>query len=223
MFDDVTLKNALPDYMDGLRKETETGLLREYLDKYIVPAERGPFLPNFFCEPKGPDATVRVAQVQAMHDGALGARGMYAARIAAGEDALDSKAVTFSATLTVGDLELFAHFVTQPNGEGTHLHYHMCELGSYSLKHSAAGFREAVTAYRNLNELALRERTDIASAAARRIALGPLPEIKIVPATSRLASVQAANALIAAPQNIEAEGSEGAAAKKPRRSARTTK
>ena len=162
-------KNAQPDHYDGHALTPETALLRQHLNKYIVPANKGPFLPNFFCEDKGPKGRLDVAMCQATYDGALGARGMYAARSYCKGDALDMKAYTFSAIMVSGALELYAHFVSRLDPQGTSLQYHMCELRAYNLKNSATTFNEAVAAYRNLKDLANLYRMEVATEAMESI------------------------------------------------------
>ncbi|KAG7007286.1 hypothetical protein G7Y79_00010g027870 [Physcia stellaris] len=158
------LTAAKPDYMDGLKIKKENAFLRLYLDTYIVPAANAPFLPNFFFEAKGPMGLGEVAQRQALHDGALGARGILYTRICAGRK-IDDNAYTFSGFFAGGVVKLFAHFITQPDGIEGMLHYHMCIIGQWIVESDLDTYRVAVTAFRNLRRHASTVRERIATSA----------------------------------------------------------
>ncbi|KAL8824664.1 MAG: hypothetical protein Q9191_004902 [Dirinaria sp. TL-2023a] len=106
---------------------------------------------------------------QALYDGAFEARGIYHTRANGAGNELDGKAYTFSATYASGGVKLYAHFVTQPDGPNTALHYHMCPIGGGMVDNSAKDFRAGVTAFRNLRDLAYRMRTKFADAAEFRL------------------------------------------------------
>ena len=166
---DAELVIPQPDYYDGIRAGPENKLLRQYLDKIIVPAPDAPFLPNFFTEAKAPRGSMEVATMQAVYDGALGARAMHYARNTGTSTNFDSKSYTFSATYASGFLELYAHFVTEADEPTTSIHYHMTPLGSWALKHSVKAFREGVTAFRNLRDRAHQMRTEIADVTTQKL------------------------------------------------------
>lgn len=166
LLDKGGLTAAKPDYMDGLEIKSENGFLRSYLQEFIVPAANVPFLPNFFFEAKGPKGTPEIANRQALHDGSLGARGILYTRICAGEK-LDSDAYTFSGLFSSGVLKLFAHFITQPDGNKGMLHYHMCILGQWLVENDVDTFRLAVTAFRNLRQHASTVREGLAVQATK--------------------------------------------------------
>ena len=166
---DAELVTPKPDYYDGISVGPENKLLRQYLNKIVVPAADAPFLPNFFTEAKGPRGSMDIAIAQAVYDGAFGARAMHYTRNAGSSTDFDSKSYTFSATYANGVLELYAHFLTRADGPATSICYHMSPLGSWSIKHSVKTFREGVTAFRNLRDLAHKMRTELADIATRNL------------------------------------------------------
>lgn len=88
-----------PDYYEGSLPGPGNRQLRQRLDKSIVPSSQRdyPFLPNFFVEAKGPRGSFTVAQLQACHDGALGALATHRVEnLGRREEAFDNKARTAS-------------------------------------------------------------------------------------------------------------------------------
>ncbi|KAH8747031.1 hypothetical protein F5883DRAFT_367245, partial [Diaporthe sp. PMI_573] len=75
-----TTANPVPDFFDGARPGDVDKIVREDLDKVIVPTKKAgvPVAPNFFLEAKGSGGTVEVADKQAVQDGAHGAVIMFA-------------------------------------------------------------------------------------------------------------------------------------------------
>ena len=180
---DAELVTPQPDHYDGIRAGPENKLLRQYLDKIIVPAADAPFLPNFFIEAKAPRGSMDIATRQAVYDGAFGARAMHFTRNTGNFDGnfddFDSKSYTFSATYASGVLKLYAHFLTQSDGPTTKICYCMSPLGAWGLEHTVELFRAGVTAFRNLRDVSHQMRTELADVAThnlRELALaGQLP------------------------------------------------
>ena len=173
---DVEIITPQPDFYDGLRFDSENILIYQELGELIVRAQDVPILPNFFAEAKAPKGIPDIATRQALYDGAFGARGIHHIRSITTDNELDGKACTFSATYASGMLQLFAHFITQPKGPHTALHYHMSNLGAWCLCGSIREFRAGVTAFRNLRDHAYRIRTELAEAAERRLRAVKQPE-----------------------------------------------
>ncbi|KAL8794628.1 MAG: hypothetical protein Q9195_002824 [Heterodermia aff. obscurata] len=161
LFPDIRLKRAKPDLFDGLQPGSEYRLLRQQLNSCVTPANDAPLMPNFFMEIKGMQGTESVATRQALHDGTLGAQGVYQTQKVAAKDPLDGNAHVFSAILGTS-LILFAHFVSPPTEEDGKLHYHMCRLDEFALRKSADEFHAGVTAFRNLRDYAAQVRTELA-------------------------------------------------------------
>ena len=95
---DAELVTPQPDYCDGICAGPEKKLLRQHLDKIIVPAADAPSLPSFFTEAKAPKGSMDIAIRQAVYDGALGARAMHCTRNSGSSKDFDSKSYTFSTT-----------------------------------------------------------------------------------------------------------------------------
>ena len=163
---DAELVTPQPDHYDGISAGPENKLLRQYLDKTIVPAADAPFLPNFFIEAKAPRGRMDIATNQAVYDGAFGARAMHSTRNIGASDNFDNKSYTFSAVYASGVLELYAHFLTQSDGQ---TYYRMSPLGAWGLKHTVELFRAGVTAFRNLRDLAHQMRTELADTANQKL------------------------------------------------------
>lgn len=68
-----------PDRVYGARPETLDRSVRDRLETLILPTTAKDILcPNFIVHVKGPDGTPKVAEIQAVYDGALAARGIQA-------------------------------------------------------------------------------------------------------------------------------------------------
>ena len=161
-----------PDYYQGEDIGPGSRQLRDQLNKSIVPSKHKdyPFLPNFFTEAKGPDGTLGVAQRQAAHDGAVGARGMHRTENhGRRREKFDNKARTVSSILDgAGHLDIFSHHVSKPTGRGALLQTHMTPLQSYSLTNNPDTFRQGVGAFRNASDYAHHHRTETIKNAHRR-------------------------------------------------------
>ena len=161
-----------PDYYEGEDLGLGNRQLRDQLNKSIVPSkhEDYPFLPNFFTEAKGRDGTVGVAQRQAAHDGAVGARAMHRTENhGRRRENFDNKARTVSSILDgAGHLRIFSHHLSKPTGRGILPQTHMTPLRSYSLTDNPETFRQGVGAYRNASDYAHHHRTETIKHAHRR-------------------------------------------------------
>ena len=161
-----------PDYYEGDLPGLGNRQLRKRLDKSIVPSSHKhyPFLPNLFAEAKDPDGSMAVAQRQACHDWALGARAMHRVEnLGRGKECFDNKARTASVVLHgAGNLRFFSHHVSQPRGSGNPMQTHMTPLRSFSLDDTPDTFRQGVGAFRNASEYARQLRKDSIEDAHRR-------------------------------------------------------
>ena len=161
-----------PDYYEGEDIGPGSRQLRDQLNKSIVPSnhEDYPFLPNFFTEAKGRDGTIGVAQRQAAHDGAVGARAMHRTENhGRRQERFDNKARTLSSILDgAGHLDIFSHHVSKPTRRGALPQTHMTPLRSYSLTDNPETFRQGVGAYRNASDYAHHHRTETIKNAHRR-------------------------------------------------------
>ena len=161
-----------PDYYQGHLPGPGNRQLRKLLDKDIVPSSQKyyPFLPNFFAEAKGPEGSLAVAQRQACHDGALGARAMHRVEnLERRGEVFDNKARTVSAVYHgAGNVNLYTHHVSQPGGPGTLPQTHMTPLRSFCLADTPDSFRQGVGAVRNATDYACQLRKDSIADAHRR-------------------------------------------------------
>ena len=184
-FPDVRLKLAKPDFFDGLQPGPEYRLLRQQLNSYVSPANDSPLMPNFFVEIKGIYGTEIIATRQALHDGTLGAQGVYQTQKVAAKDPLDERARVFSGIFIGSSLILFAHFVSQPTEKDGKLHYHMYSLDEFSLRKSADEFHAGITAFQNLRDYAAKVRNELGRDTERKLKdleqAGALPPPLIAP------------------------------------------
>lgn len=121
-------------------------------------------LPNFFFEFKGPLAGGKVAQLQACHDGTIGARAMQEVRRLVKDDGvLDDKALTISiAYQGCQGMSFLALYATRPvPWQGKH-GYTMSRLRVYGLNESPERYCQGVTALRNIREWADSTRNNLA-------------------------------------------------------------
>ena len=170
---EATVK-AVPDFFDGARPGYVDKAVREDLSQMIIPTKHAdcPVAPNFYLEAKAPRGGADVAQRQALHDGAIGARAMHSLQnYGEKEPVYDGNAYTYSSTYLDGQLKLYAHHVTAPTTPAGLPGYHMTQVDTYALTGSRKGFVEGATAFRNARDLARRHRDGFildANARARR-------------------------------------------------------
>ncbi|KAI1390445.1 uncharacterized protein F4822DRAFT_443306 [Hypoxylon trugodes] len=164
-----------PDIWDGTRAIAVHTTVKDALGMFITPktsAQHALVAPNFFIEVKGPQGSLIIAERQVLNDGAYGARAMNSLQnFMAVEPSFDNKAYTFSATYIGGILSLYAHHVTCPKSDspGGLPEYWMTLLDAYSMKSHRRAFVSGATAFRNLRELAWRNREDAVQAANARV------------------------------------------------------
>ena len=177
-----------PDWYQGEIAGEGNRTLRERLDKAIIPSKRKdrPFLPTYFAEAKGPEGSFAVAQRQACHDGALGAKTLHKLQSLGGTETYDGNAYAASAIYHgEGDLKIYTHHMTQPRGPGTQPHTHMTPLMSIGLTNSPRYFREGRTAFRNVADKTHEYRVQFLQDANRRNRIISPPPPTIVRRSSR--------------------------------------
>ena len=152
--------------------------VRTDLDEYIVPStsKHLPMAPNFFREDKSAKGRADVAQNQAMHDGAAGARGMlHLQNYGSATPAYDGNAYTISSTYLDGQLKMYATHPGPSANDAGEPQYYMTQLDTYALTGNINSFRSGVAAYRNAREWTRRQRDDFiadANRVARRQSTG---------------------------------------------------
>jgi len=161
-----------PDVFDGIRPSDYVQLGNK-LSRYVLPATTvSPKLPNFFGEFKGRDGTFRCVELQAMYDGAMGARAMhkvqnYGKDIA--DEVYDNNAYTVTFTFFGATLTAHLHFIRKPERPQDYPHYVMTLLDSWTIRTREAHFTDGVTAFRNARDMAHEFREQFAEEASRKI------------------------------------------------------
>lgn len=145
--------------------------VRQDLDKIITPTKKAgvPVAPNFFLEAKGSEGTIRVADGQAVLDGAHGAIIMHTLQnYLQAEPVYDGNAYAFTSTLIGGTLTLYAHHITAPVTTGQRPDQHTTQLKAYALTGDSDVWLEGTGAFRNLRMLAKGYRDRFIKAANAR-------------------------------------------------------
>ena len=141
---------AKPDRFYGARPEQLHLDVRDKLQALVIPAlQSRPIAPNFFVEVKSYDGSDTVLLNQACFAGAVGARGIHSLQTY-GEQTpkYDNNAYTLSATYRSGQLKIYSHHVSQPNGPGTQPEYYMHQLYAWALTASKETLIQGITAFR---------------------------------------------------------------------------
>ncbi|KAI0814563.1 hypothetical protein GGR55DRAFT_632303 [Xylaria sp. FL0064] len=161
-----------PDVLDGARPGDIDKSIRDDEKVYplIIPTRylHVPVAPNFFMEVKSQSGDPAVLKRQACYDGAYGARAMHCLQnYGRDEPVYDGNAYTFSAIYHPGlsMLALYAHHVTAPTISGGKPEYHMTQIAGYYLVNNREGLIEALTAFRNLRDMAQEFRDGFIEAA----------------------------------------------------------
>jgi hypothetical protein len=126
MTDSVTV-TPKPDFYDGARLQDLDKSIQEELGPFIVPTkhEWAPVVPNFFLEVKGLGGSPAVAILQALQNGALGARAMHSLQsYSKGKPVYDGNAYTITTTYQNGHLVMYTTHPT-PGKDGISPEYHM--------------------------------------------------------------------------------------------------
>lgn len=129
---DGSITKAKPDFYDGARPAELNKQVREQLSEYIEPSTKknAPLLANFFAEVKSPDGKAPANELQAMYDGAIGARGVHELRLYVDpETAFDNNAYTITSTYRPsGLLTIHTTHPTPSEGPTNSIKYRMTQL-----------------------------------------------------------------------------------------------
>lgn len=154
---DGTITKAKPDFYDGSHPDELHKQIRAALSPYIVPSTNDslPCVPNFFTEGKGSDGSSTVCKLQALYDGAVGARGVQELRsYIDGQASYDNNAYTITTTYHggTGTLDVYtSHPVASTSSERI-TEFRMTKLGGWSMTGNAETFRQGASALRNARE-----------------------------------------------------------------------
>ncbi len=166
-----TTVDVQPDFFDGARPGDVHKEVRTKLNKTVVPTKHSnaPIAPNFFVEVKAPTGVPIVAQRQALHDGACGARAMHSLQnYGRDEPVYDDIAYTYSSTYQDGYLRMYAHHATAPTTPRGRPEYHMSEIKGFAIASDRETFVRGVTAFRNARDLAKDHRDEFIEEANAR-------------------------------------------------------
>ncbi len=128
--DTVTPK---PDFYDGTRLQDLDKSVQEELGPFIVPTkhESDPVVPNFFLEVKALSGSPGVAMLQALQNGAHGARAMHSLQsYSKGKPVYDGNAYTITMTYVDGHLKMYTTYPTQGK-DGISPEYHMTQVRAF--------------------------------------------------------------------------------------------
>ena len=160
---DGKLAAGNPDLFYGSPPGQLNRMVRGELSSQIMPStqEELPTTPNFFLAAKGPDGTNRVAQLQALYDGALGARGMHSLQ-SYGQDqpTYDNKAYTISSSYNGGSLKLYTTHTSAPRAPEGHPEYYTTQVQGFAMTGSPDTCRRGAAAFRNLRDWAKEQREE---------------------------------------------------------------
>lgn len=166
---DGSITKAKPDCYDGSRPADLNKQIREELGSYIVPSinTAAPCLPNFFTEGKGPKGTTDVCKLQALYDGALGARGIHELRSYIGQEMLfDNNTYTITSTYHhSGLLTMYTIHPTASESPINSIEYRMTQLRSFAMTDATDTFRQGASALRNARDWAKEKRDELITAA----------------------------------------------------------
>ncbi|OAP53960.1 hypothetical protein AYL99_11840 [Fonsecaea erecta] len=168
---DKYLPPAQPDfYVDAQRSFIPYGLRSHTfpcLDMSLIAA------PNFFVEATCLFSCSNIGTLHACYDGALGARAMhYLQNYRLREANYDGNAYSFSSTWYDRVLTLFSHHVSPPAAPGQSERYHMTCLAQYDMASGLDAFKEGVTAFCNLRDLAESVRANFLEEVKQRVPPG---------------------------------------------------
>ena len=167
---DPDITTLQPDGYDGAKPAQIDLRVRADLDEYIIPctSKHLPVAPNFFREDKSAKGRADVAQHQAMHDGAVGARGMLHLQNYGNSTMVhDGNAYTVSSTYHpgTGTLQMYATHPGLPVSGVGEPQYYMTQLDTYALAGNINSFRSGVAAYRNARQWAQQQRDELITSA----------------------------------------------------------
>ncbi|KAK3170693.1 hypothetical protein OEA41_002775 [Lepraria neglecta] len=170
---DGSIMKAKPDFYDGARPAELNTQVREQLSEYIEPSAKknAPCLPNFFTEAKGPDGSAPVCELQAMYDGAMGARGVHELRSYVGQETpFDNKAYTITSTYHYsGLLTIYTTHPTASESPTNPTEYRIIQLNSFAMTGNPETFRQGAGALRNARDWAKEKREELIAAANGKV------------------------------------------------------
>ncbi|KAH8755069.1 hypothetical protein F5883DRAFT_430835, partial [Diaporthe sp. PMI_573] len=156
-FSKEDLKDAKPDYFEGIKPANIEPEVKKDLSVMIIPdvgtALTGPAAPNFFLEIKTDGLRESVVRLQCVMDGVLGARCMHSLQNYRMEEPLyDGNAYTFSVSYYRKELRFYAIRIQPPSGNSNKPRYEAIHLEWFAME-AEEKFLPAINAYRNIRDL----------------------------------------------------------------------
>lgn len=166
---DGSIAKAKPDFYNGARPAKLNKQIREQLSEYIEPSTKknAPLLANFFTEAKGPDGKAPINELQAMYNGALGARGIHELRSYIGQETLFDNN-TYTITSTYHHSGLLTIYITHPTPSEDPTNptkYRITQLDGWHITGNPDTFRQGASALRNARDWAEEKREELIAAA----------------------------------------------------------
>ena len=160
---DPSITILQPDGYYGANPAQIDPRVRSDLNEYIIPSSDTslPAAGNYFREDKSAKGRADVAQSQAMHAGAVGARGIFHLQNYGNATPVhDGNAYTIASTYHpgTGTLQMYATHPAPPARRGGEPQYYMNQLGAYAMTHAPETFRAGASAYRNAGEWTQQQR-----------------------------------------------------------------
>lgn len=189
---DANVKRFAPDYYEGAKANTVDKDLKKNLRTSIVPSNHNedPIVPNFFLEFVTESRDAVVTRRQAGIDGVLGARCMnslqnYPRQMAdkgppPPEWEFDGNAYSFGLTYRPRDLTIYSVHMTPPEPGDNMPGYRIAQIEIYSMV-SEESYHRAISAYRNIRDLAKEYRDGIVTKANSRASQLRAPSVPRAP------------------------------------------
>lgn len=205
---DANVKRFAPDYYEGAKPNTVDKDLKKNLRTSIVPSNHNedPIAPNFFLEFVTESRDAVVTRRQAGIDGVLGARCMNSLQNYPAEMPdkgpppeqweFDGNAYSFGLTYRPRDLTIYSVHMTPPEPNDNMPGYRIVQIEIYSMV-SEDSYHQAISAYRNIRDLAKQYRDDIvteANARAAQLRAPSFPPTPEPPASSEVGIVSSPQA-----------------------------
>lgn len=200
IIDAAAVQKFAPDYYEGAKPDVVDKDLKKNLRTSIVPTyyNEDPIAPNFFLEFVTERSGQVVTRRQAGIDGVLGARCMnslqnYPRQMAdkgppPPEWEFDGNAYSFGLTYRPRDLTIYSVHMTPPEPDDNMPGYRIVQIEIYSMVHEDS-YHRAISAYRNIRDLAKEYRDDILTKANSRAAQLRAPSAPPAPGPSMSSEV----------------------------------
>jgi hypothetical protein len=145
-----------PDYYHGAKSVEVHSYLKEHLAAFIMPTadQSLPVAPNLFVVFQGPEGCTQVAECQARHYGAFGARGIHKLETFRRPLAFDKKIKAITITVVGSSVGIFGTYIIPATSPNQPLSYHNVLLDDHSLCGQRRSCEKGIVAIRNAMDIA---------------------------------------------------------------------